>query len=310
MSELEATNPVAEEPVDGLEETGVGEAHEGGEGLLSTGDNSDEETVEDETEEVEHDGQKFKLPKDIAAAIKPSLMMHADYTRKTQEIAEQRKAIDAQRAQIGGEAQEISEARATLIAEERKAAELETQLVEYRKVTPAQWANWEAQDPVAYRQARLHYEALRDARADVDRTIQTGKTALSEKTAKTLELQREAHAKQIQEGQAVLARDIKGWGPELAGKLETFGVKEFGFSRQELAGITDPRAIRVLHRAMTETQSQTTQQAATRVQAAASVKPTPKVGGASAVPPKGLDDRLSTEEWTRRRNEQTRPKRA
>ena len=51
--------------------------------------------VEDEDEEVEHDGQKYKVPK----ALKPLLMMQGDYTQKTQALAEQRRAIEAQAQQ-------------------------------------------------------------------------------------------------------------------------------------------------------------------------------------------------------------------
>ena len=55
----------------------------------------DEAPEEDDSEELEHDGQKYKLPK----ALKPLLMMQADYTQKTQALAEQRKAFEAEAAQ-------------------------------------------------------------------------------------------------------------------------------------------------------------------------------------------------------------------
>src|SRR5262245_52574677 len=43
----------------------------------------------EESEEIEHDGRKYLVPK----ALRPLLLMQADYTRKTQEVAEQRRAV-------------------------------------------------------------------------------------------------------------------------------------------------------------------------------------------------------------------------
>ncbi len=308
MTDTEATNPVSDEDVHASEETGVAQAHDGEGEQIETGDNP-EGTADDESEELEHDGQKFRLPKEVAAAIKPSLMMHADYTRKTQQIAEERKAIEAARSQIGVANQEVIDLRASIITEERRAKALDEQIEEYKKVSPAQWAHWQTQDPAAAASAWHQYQALRDARTEAAQAVEAGRRTLSEKETAALETQRVQRAKQIEEGQAVLARDIKGWGPELAGKLADFAERDFGVSRQELAQITDPRFIKLLHRAYSETQAAKTKQAATRVQAAAAVKPTPKVGG-TTIPPKGLDDRLSPEEWMRRRNEQVRAKRA
>src|SRR4051794_25376107 len=44
----------------------------------------------DETEEVERGGKTYRVPK----ALKGELMMHADYTRKTQEVAATRRALE------------------------------------------------------------------------------------------------------------------------------------------------------------------------------------------------------------------------
>jgi len=57
-------------------------------------------TLPDQTEaepgevEVEYEGQNYRLP----PALKDALLRQADYTRKTQEVAEGRKALDTARA--------------------------------------------------------------------------------------------------------------------------------------------------------------------------------------------------------------------
>ncbi len=55
-------------------------------------------------------------------------------------------------------------------------------------------------------------------------------------------------AKRSEEGQRELERDIKGWSPELKQKLgET--AKAIGFRPEELAQVSDPRAVKLLHKA-------------------------------------------------------------
>ena len=49
--------------------------------------------VVDDSVEVEYEGEKLKVP----AKVKDALLRQADYTRKTQEVAETRKAIEAER---------------------------------------------------------------------------------------------------------------------------------------------------------------------------------------------------------------------
>ena len=60
----------------------------------------DEEQATDDELEDELEGVKLKGKKDALEKLKAERLMQADYTRKTQEVAEQRKAIEAQRAQV------------------------------------------------------------------------------------------------------------------------------------------------------------------------------------------------------------------
>ena len=43
--------------------------------------------TEEELEEIEREGQKYKIPK----ALKNEFLMHKDYTQKTQSLAEEKK---------------------------------------------------------------------------------------------------------------------------------------------------------------------------------------------------------------------------
>lgn len=92
---------VAEEPVN-LEAEQVEEA------------TTDEPTAEEEEfEELEWSGKKFKAPK----GAKDGFLMHADYTKKTQEVSQTRKELEERAARISHQAKATEEeisARAAL----------------------------------------------------------------------------------------------------------------------------------------------------------------------------------------------------
>src|SRR5688572_6710404 len=107
MHELETTNPVEGEVLPSAEVT---EENEAIDESASTGSartesegpahdefgnlvEEDEEPEEEPFEEIDRNGKKATIP----AWLKPELMMQADYTRKTQELAEARRAFDAER---------------------------------------------------------------------------------------------------------------------------------------------------------------------------------------------------------------------
>ena len=50
----------------------------------------------DDSEEIEYEGEKYKVPK----SLKDAFLRQSDYTRKTQEVAEQRKEFERQRDQF------------------------------------------------------------------------------------------------------------------------------------------------------------------------------------------------------------------
>ena len=76
-----------------LEPETAGTEIDGDELLETEGeDNPEEETEpEDDTDEVEFEGKKYRVSKDI----KDALLRQADYTRKTQELAEHRNQVSA-----------------------------------------------------------------------------------------------------------------------------------------------------------------------------------------------------------------------
>jgi hypothetical protein len=172
-----------------------------------------ESQPEDEFDEVEHEGKKYAVPK----ALKGAFLMHSDYTRKTQELAEQRKEAEATRERYLKADSELVEARA-----QEKA--IETSLKEFEQVD---WNKFSETDPVQAQKLFFQYQQLKDLKQQAtNRTAQLEQTRTSE--------QQQHVAKLVAQGQEVLSRDIPNWNPDTARKVSEFAVKEFGFTSDEL----------------------------------------------------------------------------
>lgn len=279
------TNPVAdddlrvqEEEVETEDQADQGEADdlEPEEGQLDEGE------AEEELEEVEWEGKTLKLPK----GVKSGLMMQADYTRKTQEVAEERRALESQKAEIN----QLRESSEALLEQRANIAAAKAQLERYEKLD---WDALQQQDFQGAQTEWMRYQRLQKAH---DQAVDELKTKEGELAAET---QRE-RAKRIEEGYAQLPKIIEGWSPKLEAEIADFAKSE-GIAPQELAeAVAEPRNIKLLHLAMLGAKALKSQQAAQKAQKAAAVQPAAKVAGNGA-PPTRLRDDISTDEWMRRR---------
>src|SRR5262245_29152614 len=94
------------------------------------------DVAEEELEEIEFSGKKYSVPK----SLKGGFMMQADYTRKTQELAEHRRGFDSEREAFTKEV----EARRGSLREEGLLSVMDDQIEQYQRVD---WATWRANDP-------------------------------------------------------------------------------------------------------------------------------------------------------------------
>lgn len=277
MEDDDVTNPEAEgeEP----EEQEVTEAE--GEPEEDAEEEGDEQEAEPELEEAEYEGKTYRLPKEL----KEALLRQADYTRKTQEVAETRKALDARKAEIDQHA----ETQRQFIKEYAQIEAINDRLAQYEKID---WSALNAQDPVRAQGLFIEYSQLKDRRTAVE-------NALREK-ATGLEQQRAAErAKQVEEANAVLRRDIPNWGPELVSKLWEFGEKQVGLKPEELSRVVDPRHVKLLNLAYIGHQLAEKQRNALAKPKPAEAKPVPTVKS-KGKPDGRLRDDISMEEWARR----------
>ena len=206
-------------------------------------ESDEEEPVEVEaTDSIEVDGQVIDLPEgtpqEVIEAVTTAITekersLKSDYTQKTQEAAEMRKAAIAHYEQVQQQAvfqQEHIEAVSQL-------QNMATQLKEFEAI------NWDAladKDPVAFLKYQHQRTELREGHAKLSQQLNARANSVAQQQAHQLN-------ETVQKGQEVLANDIPGWGAEYAAKINGFGQKAYGFTADELGNIYDPRMVKVLN---------------------------------------------------------------
>lgn len=265
------------------------DAIEAGEGDLARGEELDQETAgePDETDgcdtcQVEHEGQTYEVP----TALKGAFLRHADYTRKTQELAEQRRAVEAERAAAAEQARAGAEATHDRL----QLAALDHQLASFQSVD---WQAYARQDPKGAQALHARFQGLVQARGRLAQAV------AQHEHGRRLHEAHEAAAAMAETGRT-LSREIPGWSPELAAKLADYALSQ-GVTHDELAAASDPRIWKVLHKAY-RAEAGGAGEAAVKAQA---VRPAVSVAGAAASSG-GVRDELATRDWMRRRNEQVR----
>ncbi len=244
-------------------------------------DQSTEEPAEPETVEVEINGLKYRVP----AALKDGYMLHADYTRKTQEAAEKAKALETERERFTQQAQ----AHQQHLHDYGELAHVERMLKQFREVD---WQRAHQEDPDQAQQLGLQFNALRDQREQIVERIQKR----DHEARVTAERE---YANRKDQLATALARDIPNYSPDLHGKLvET--AKRGGYSEAEVQSVTDPRVFKILH--LAQLGEQVLKRQAAAKPPAPDIKPVPKVG-TGGTPKPGVHDGLSMEEWVRRESQ-------
>ena len=269
MTDQDTTNPVAEDELRpnalGVDaDFGDATDNEGeGDDLLSPDADEDGEAggadrfaaPDDDQDEFDLDGERLRLPKKVA----PYLMRQADYTRKTQEVAETRRALAQQMVQQA----EVEAAEASLTG---RAHMLQQQLATFDQV------DFDAIDP---EEANRVWRSREQLREQLGHTVGQLNQTQQQRAAQA----QHAYAAAVQDRDQTLAATIKGWSPELGGKLLDFARSDFGVSPQELAGQLDPRVIQVVHRAYSLDQEVKSLRRRLGLAEKQEIRPAPKASG-------------------------------
>lgn len=241
---------------------------------------------DDDTCDIEHEGQLYRVPVELKGAF----LRHADYTRKTQELAQHRRALEAERQAVAQQAQTQAGASRDAV----QLAALDHQLDALRGVD---WQAFAGQDPQGAQALWLRFQGMTQAREQLAYAVS------HHLQRRDLERARETAAEMAKTGET-LQREIEGWSPEVAGKLVEY-AQAFGVTLDELREAADPRVWKILHRAWQADQAEQRDGAAKTAVQAQAVRPAVLVSGAAAGGG-GVRDELATKEWMNRRNAQTR----
>ena len=196
---------------------------EGAEAETAQAEGEEPETPsEPEETEVEIDGETYLVPKKIS----DKFIQHADYTRKTQDLAEMRRALSAEREAAG-----VETAFQNAVAQDRhQLTILDAQIDQFKKLD---WGQIE--DTAQLVKYREQFNQLKDARAELNESIKAKRAEFDDKV-------KNATLEAIEAGNKAVAQKLKKWGDDEKQQLFAYGLNE-GYTRNELDRLMDPRLI-------------------------------------------------------------------
>jgi hypothetical protein len=208
------------------------EAEESSEEVEGEDEEYEEEAPRDEKFVVKVDGKEIEVPKD---ELIRGYQREADYTRKTQKLAEERKLVESEFQQVRGEREQYSQILGQL---QQKLQELQPQ--------EPDWNRLEVEDPTEYaRQWTSHQRRQQQVYA-----VQAEQERLNQmRQAELQKTMQQIMATEVSR----LKEKIPEWSSPEKAKTEGKALLEYGqnlgFSEQELNTITDSRALLALHKA-------------------------------------------------------------
>lgn len=265
-------------------------------------DQSDPETEEAESEdeadeeaellELEVEGVKYEIPK----ALEGHLLRQQDYTKKTQEVADQRRAVEEETAAIERHREAFKQ---QVVAHEtffEEAAELRAVALEVQKLKDTDWDQLQLEDPDMAQRNFQRFTLLRERQNELSRTIEA-------KQREATEQAQQETAKRLKDAREYAAREIDGWSDDLEVEIAKFSENQ-GVSADEIRQVvaTNPAALKILNLARIGHQLLEKQRAA-KVPKPKPVTPVTKVSGGTT-PAKGPRDSQSIDAWMAARNKQ------
>lgn len=202
-----------------------------GEELPIADEQQPEPEPEDEDEQVEFEGKEYKVPKEL----KEALLRQSDYTRKTQEVAEQRREIE-QKAQL------LEQREAAMSAQFEKAVEMRMIHDKLAQFKAIDWQSLADTDPVQATKLNLAYQQLQQQANEKYAELQQARVQAEQLT----QTQRQ---QMLAEAQKDLMQRLPNFGAETAEKIKT-AARQYGISDAELNNVIDPRYVHILHDAM------------------------------------------------------------
>ena len=194
---------------------------------------------EEDLEEFDWNGKKVKGPK----GLKDGLMMQADYTKKTQEVAATRKELEARTQRLDQQfaaSEEYLDARADLRG-------VSKELERFKDYDWSAYQQHRLTDPLSADEAWNYAQHLRNQKGQLEATIQ------QHEGRRTAEAQQET-AKRMQETHDYVKANLKGWTPETDKQVIDFALSK-GVSREQMQNLMNPMVYEMLYLARIDQQA-------------------------------------------------------
>jgi hypothetical protein len=208
---------------------------------------SEEESEETEGEEEEELYAVTVNGEEVAVSLDELLSGYSrqsDYTRKTQEIASDRKQMEALQQQYNSEVQQIQQERQQYM--EALTNIIAGQGSELEKFANINWDELREADPIEYVTTRERYretqEKIQSMQYQQAQTAQVQQAQTNQARQEMLKVERGKLVEALPEW------DEPGTQKELANTLQTY-AKTQGFTQEELSELIDHRSILVLLKA-------------------------------------------------------------
>ena len=234
---------VVEEQTEEVEEVEETETEPEVEEEVEAEEEVEEESEVEEPEEVEEE-QTFTIKaageeKEVTLdELKKSYQLGSDYTKKTQEVAEQRKVIEQ-------EAKAIIEARKVRDEYSQKLQAVENYLLSNND-TPEDLAAMSENDPIGYAKVvadmTLKKEHLQSVQAEQQRLAQ------QQQSDRTAQLEQYVKEEASKLAESLPEFSDKAKGEQVRNDIRSYG-KKVGFTDEELSQVYDSRHVLVLHKA-------------------------------------------------------------
>ena len=198
-------------------------------------DGTEEEVETPNTYSIKVDGQEVEVTLD---ELKKGYSRQADYTRKSQVVAEQKQRVEQELAATQQERQRyISQL-------EQITTQAESEIKKFEKLD---WEKLKEEDPMNYMVKRDTFNELKENAKKIE----------EEKKSLAIQQQKEYAEKMqdtIKQQQEIIKTKLPEWddsdkGPKLKQDIMSYAVSQ-GFTEEEVNSLVDARSVVILHKAM------------------------------------------------------------
>lgn len=210
--------------------------------------------------ETEFNGKTYQVPPEL----KDALMAQSDYTRKTTEVAEQRKAIEQK--ELAFKAYEAERKFNEAVKDDiGRMQEIDFAIKQWKSIDVAGMTSEQLW------QIKTQVDNLKEEREGLGRNVNS---KWNKHQQEQIALAQEAMSK----AQDAVAKSIKGWGPEAKAAMREYALNE-GYTAAEIDTLADPRMVKTIWKAQQYDKLQSQ-----KVQGQVKIAPTVKPGSSSPMP--------------------------